>query len=76
MLSFLSISSDAFSTLMFDFCGGCVFIEQQLYAVDESKCQSNSGAAQPCAEEYDARLKGGLPSWVVFLPGSITISSC
>eukprot|EP00740_Mantoniella_antarctica_P007502 CAMPEP_0181358982 /NCGR_PEP_ID=MMETSP1106-20121128/5825_1 /TAXON_ID=81844 /ORGANISM="Mantoniella antarctica, Strain SL-175" /LENGTH=248 /DNA_ID=CAMNT_0023472029 /DNA_START=145 /DNA_END=891 /DNA_ORIENTATION=- len=30
----------------------------QLYAIDESLCHSNLGAAQPCAEEYDARLKG------------------
>jgi|EP00927_Polykrikos_kofoidii_P049487 6-phosphogluconolactonase len=30
----------------------------QLYAIEESLCQSNEGAAEPCAAEYDARLKG------------------
>lgn len=30
----------------------------QLYAIKESLCQKNEGAAQPCAAEYDARLKG------------------
>ena len=30
----------------------------QLYAIDESLCQKNDDAAQPCAAEYDARLKG------------------
>ena len=36
----------------------------QLYAIDETLCQSNEGAAKPCAEEYDARLKA-LPSDVL-----------
>ena len=30
----------------------------QLYAIKESLCQKNEGAAQPCAADYDARLKG------------------
>ena len=29
----------------------------QLYAIDESLCPQNAGAAKACAEEYDARLK-------------------
>ena len=29
----------------------------QLYAIDESLCPTNAGAAKACAEEYDARLK-------------------
>ena len=33
---------------------------KQLYAIDEALCQSNLGAAQKCAEEYDTRLKGEL----------------
>ena len=41
-----------------DYSLGVIFFQKQLYAIDEALCQSNLGAAQKCAEEYDARLKG------------------